>query len=403
MVFRPYRNQAGPGLDTVFLQTNENHRLLDQRKTSTQMKRTHFKKRLMPKPRLVIPTLDFLPNRGGQQEYVFEIAQRLENWEITIVTPVSGPPVYSPPPAEGRFSRVVLPSTNPIHLWQGIRTLRPDLLLLGHAHPRLLLAGFLWGKYGTLTFGNDFLAAQRHWHTPFFNALLRRSCPLVAITHAMGARLQALGMPPPVIVLPGTNPARFTPADSPPQTPILLTLCRLVPRKGIDTVLRALPALLESFPTLRYRIGGNGPDRERLETLAAELGIAQAVEFLGFVPDEELPTLYRSATIFVMPAREEPNAASVEGFGIVYLEASASGIPVVAGNSGGTAEAVRDGETGLLVPPDDPAALTQTLIQLLSDPGLCRRLGDTGRRWAEDTMNWERTTVKLQKILENML
>ncbi|HLF91287.1 MAG TPA: glycosyltransferase, partial [Anaerolineales bacterium] len=167
------------------------------------------------KPRLVIPTLDFLPNQGGQQEYLFELAQCLsDEYDVVVLTPVGGPL-----PDKRRFSRVVLSSASPIHLRRGLRALRPDILLLGHAHPRLLLAGWLWGKYGTLTFGNDFLAAQRHWHTPLFNALLRRSRPLVAITQAMGARLQALGMPPPAIVMPGTNPARFAPAPAPPSTP----------------------------------------------------------------------------------------------------------------------------------------------------------------------------------------
>lgn len=346
-------------------------------------------------PPLVIPTLDFLPNRGGQQEYLFELAQRLsEAYQVTILTPVDGLL-----PDESRFSRVVLPSTNPIRLWQAVRALRPDILLLGHAHPRLLFAGWLWGQYGMFTFGNDFLAAQRRWHKPFFNALLRRSQPLVAITHAMGARLRNLGMPAPAIVLPGTNPARFAPAPVPPSTPTLLTLSRLVPRKGIDTVLRTLPALLQIFPTLHYKIGGQGPDRERLQALATALGVADAVEFLGFVPDEKLPALYRNATIFVMPSREEQDVGSVEGFGIVFLEANASGIPVVASNSGGIVEAVKDGETGLLVPPDDSEALTQAIRELLSNPERCRSMGQAGRAWVENEMNWDRAGRELSEVL----
>ncbi|GAB4581817.1 MAG: glycosyltransferase family 4 protein [Anaerolineales bacterium] len=346
--------------------------------------------------RLVIPTLDFFPNRGGQQEYLFELAQRLTAaYQVTILTPVGGPL----PPAS-RFSRVVLPSASPIRLWQGIRALRPDILLLGHAHPRLLLAGWLWGKYGTFTFGNDFLAAQKHWHTPFFNRLLRRSRPLIAITRAMGARLQALGMSAPAIVRPGTNPARFFPSPSFPPSPTLLTLSRLVPRKGIDTVLHTLPTLRKTFPTLNYLIGGKGPDRERLETLANDLGVAQAVKFLGFIPDEEVPALYRKATIFVMPSREDLQASSVEGFGIVFLEASACGLPVVASNSGGIAEAVREGETGLLVPPDDPSALAQALYHLLTDPGRCRRMGQAGRAWVEREMNWDRAGREMLEVLQ---
>lgn len=127
--------------------------------------------------------------------------------------------------------------------------------------------------------------------------------------------------------------------------------------------------------------------------------MASATTFHGLVPDEELPDLYRKTHIFVMPTREEQEAASVEGFGIVYLEASASGLPVVAGHSGGAVEAVRHGETGFLVPPDDVGALSETLHRLLDDAELRRRLGENGRRWVEDEMNWDRAARQLADLL----
>jgi phosphatidylinositol alpha-1,6-mannosyltransferase len=228
---------------------------------------------------------------------------------------------------------------------------------------------------------------------------MRRSSPLLANSNAMAERLQALGMYSPLVVFPGANPDRFAPAGTPPPEPVLLTVSRLVSRKGIDTVLCALPALLEEFPALRYRVGGQGPDRENLEALARQLGVSEAVEFLGFIRDDELPELYRSASIFVMPAREEVEAPSVEGFGIVYLEASASGLPVVAASSGGAVEAVRHGETGLLIPPDDPAQLNEALGRLLRDPELRRRMGQNGRRWVEEEMNWDRAARQLREAL----
>ncbi|HJS29264.1 MAG TPA: glycosyltransferase family 4 protein, partial [Anaerolineales bacterium] len=287
------------------------------------------------------------------------------------------------------------------YLWRQIRRLSPDVLLLGHARLRMFLAGQLWGSYATLTHGNDFLAAQRRWHRPLFNALMRRSRPLMTNSEAMGERLQALGMQPPVVVLPGANPDRLAPAGSPPLVPSLLTVSRLVSRKGIDTVLHALPALLEEFPGLRYCIGGQGSERDSLEALARQLGVREAVDFLGFVPEEALPDLYRSASIFVMPTREEVEEASVEGFGIVYLEASASGLPVVAASSGGAVEAVRHGETGLLIPPDDPAQLREALGRLLRDPELRHRMGRNGRRWVEEEMNWDRAARQLMETLFN--
>jgi glycosyltransferase involved in cell wall biosynthesis len=348
------------------------------------------------KQRLTILTLEFFPHHGGLQEYLLEIANGLEaSLDVVVLTPVGGPL-----PQNRRFSRVVASSTNPYYLLKQIRESSPDILLLGHAHPRLLLAGSLWGRYATLTQGNDFLAAQKRWHRPLFNSLLGRSRPLITITQAMAARLTALGMPPPLVVLPGTDPTRFTPAGEPPADPTLLTVSRLVSRKGIDTVLQALPAVLSEFPTLRYRIAGEGPEREPLEALAHRLGVDRAAEFLGFVPDEELPDLYRGATVFVMPSREEVKQASIEGFGIVYLEASASGLPVIAARSGGALEAVLHEETGLLISPDNPNQLAAATGRLLGDPLLARHFGHAGRRWVEGEMNWERAVRQMREALQ---
>ena len=112
------------------------------------------------RPRLTILTQDFFPNRGGLQEYLFEVAQRLgESMDVSILTPVAGPLPPGP-----RFQRVVASSLNPIHLWRHLRHLSPDVLLLGHARLRMFLAGRLWGSYATVTYGNDFIAAQKRWH-----------------------------------------------------------------------------------------------------------------------------------------------------------------------------------------------------------------------------------------------
>ncbi len=349
--------------------------------------------------RIALLTLDFPPGVGGVQTYLYEIARRLAGrHELIVVTPVE-----ASPDAGGSFRRVVLPSSTPWAFVRSLRALRPDRVLVGHAHPRLLVPAALVarGRYGAIVYGNDYLAAQRRWHRPLFNWLLGRSRPLITITRANAERLRRLGLPRPVVVYPGTDPLRFRPPPVPPGPPlVLLTVGRLVPRKGIDVVLRALPALLAEFPGLRYRVAGDGPDRPRLERIARDLGVAHVVEFVGRVPDERLPGLYRSAHVFVMPAREEREAASVEGFGIVYLEASASGLPVVAGRSGGVVEAVREGETGLLVPPDDPEALTRVLRDLLGDAALRRRMGRAGRRWVEEEMNWDRTAKGILRALE---
>ncbi len=128
-----------------------------------------------------------------------------------------------------------------------------------------------------------------------------------------------------------------------------------------------------------------------------------AVRFMDEVSDSDLPETYRRAAVFVMPTRQDYHDGSVEGFGIVYLEASASGLPVVAARSGGAAEAVLENETGLLVPPDDPPALTKALTYLLDDPALRQRMGRAGRLWVEREMNWDRAGRQFLSIMERAL
>jgi phosphatidylinositol alpha-1,6-mannosyltransferase len=351
------------------------------------------------RPRLALLTFDFPPQVGGVQQYLFEIAQRLEahGYKVLVLTSSLGPL-----PDHTRFERILLPTTAPCSYVRQVRRLRPDRVVVGHAHPRLLLAAALaaWGRYGVISHGNDFLCAQDRWHRPVFNWLLRHSRPLIVNSQANACRLDNLGVAGPVVVHPGTEPSRFTPNTfSAHARTILLTVGRLVRRKGFDTVLQVLPSLRAEFPDLRYRIVGDGPDRGFLEQMARDLNLSDTVEFSGRVSDDALPDIYRRSDIFVMPAREETGSASIEGFGIVYLEASASGLPVVAARSGGAVEAVRDGETGFLVPPDDPEALTRVLRELVLDAARRHSMGQAGRRWVEEEMNWDRAAAEIARLL----
>lgn len=180
-------------------------------------------------------------------------------------------------------------------------------------------------------------------------------------------------------------------------TPWLLTVARLEPHKGVDTVLKALPAILERVPGVRYAVAGSGPEREKLEKLAHKTGVGERVRFLGEVSDRDLPALYNLAAVYVGASRRAERIG-VEGFGISLVEAAACGLPVVAGNSGGIPDAVRDGETGFLVAPEDPAALADAICRLLSDPALARRLGHNGRRAVETYFNWDRVVRDLKAI-----
>jgi phosphatidylinositol alpha-1,6-mannosyltransferase len=176
----------------------------------------------------------------------------------------------------------------------------------------------------------------------------------------------------------------------------LLSVARLTRHKGIDTVLRALARIQDRYPDLRYAVVGEGEYQPALEVQAQELGVADRVRFLSSVPDRDLPALYNCAEIYLGVSRLLEQR--VEGFGISLCEASACGVPIVAGRSGGIPEAVRDGETGILVDAESAEAVAHALGRLLDDPALRTRMGTAGRHAVERYYNWDRVTSDLVAI-----
>jgi glycosyltransferase involved in cell wall biosynthesis len=205
--------------------------------------------------------------------------------------------------------------------------------------------------------------------------------------------------PPPVAELGlGTDPVRFNPSRDTgalrrrwgvEDAPIILTVARLVPHKGQDMGVRAVAALRRDFPGLRYIIVGEGVDEPRLRALAKELGVSDRIGFVGPMRDDELPEAYATSTIYLGASRVD-NEINVEGFGISFLEAAASGIPSVGGDSGGVRSAVRDGETGIVVPSTDSEAITDAIRSLLLNPERRKQMGRAGRHAVETHYNWDR-------------
>ena len=184
--------------------------------------------------------------------------------------------------------------------------------------------------------------------------------------------------------------------------PVVVCVSRLVPRKGQDTLIRAMPAILAAEPDTVLLIVGGGPYRQALQKLAVEAGVARSVRFTGEVPWEDLPAHFGAGDVFAMPCRTRRGGLDVEGLGIVYLEASATGLPVVAGDSGGAPDAVLDGETGWVVRGGAPAAPAETaerIVALLGDAELRRRMGERGRAWVEERWRWDLLAERLESLL----
>jgi phosphatidylinositol alpha-1,6-mannosyltransferase len=212
------------------------------------------------------------------------------------------------------------------------------------------------------------------------------------------------------IVPPGVDVDRFRPlagdekaqarvdAGLPADGRLVMGLSRLVPRKGFDVLIAAAALLAPSRPDLTVAIAGAGRDRARLDRLVAATGAP--VRLLGFVPDSAMPGLLASADVFAMPCRSRWGGLEQEGFGIVFLEAAACGVAGVAGASGGSHEAVADGETGFVVDrPEDPVAAAAALARLLDDADLRRAMGTAARRRAEQLFSYDRLAGRLAEHL----
>jgi phosphatidyl-myo-inositol dimannoside synthase len=181
--------------------------------------------------------------------------------------------------------------------------------------------------------------------------------------------------------------------------PVIVCLSRLVPRKGQDMLIRALPAVREQVDGAALVIVGGGPYMETLRRLAVETDMTGHVTFTGGVPGAELPAHHAMADVFAMPCRTRGAGLDVEGLGIVFLEASSTGVPVVAGNSGGAPETVRDGETGRIVDGTDVVAIATAISEILVDPDRAARMGAAGRGWAVDNWQWRSQAARLAGLL----
>jgi phosphatidyl-myo-inositol dimannoside synthase len=288
-----------------------------------------------------------------------------------------------------------------------------DLVVLDPALPLGLVGPSLSTPYDVILHGAEVTVPGRMPGTrQALGHVLRRARHVVSAgRYAAVEAERAAGRELPVTVVPpGVDVERFTPLNErdrraarfrfglPTDGELIVGVSRLVPRKGFDVAIQAVARLARSRPDLLLAIAGGGRDESRLRRLATELGAP--VRFLGRVPHDDLPRLYGCADLFAMPCRTRWGGLEQEGFGIVYIEAAACGVPQVAGDSGGAAEAVEDGVTGLIVHrPEDASEVADAFTALLDDPARRALMGKASRARAETEFSYDVLAGRLGRAL----
>lgn len=365
----------------------------------------------------LLVTNDFPPKVGGIQSYLWELWRRLPPDDVTVLTtPQVGDRAWD---AHQSYRivrsrrRVLLPAPGLVAEIDALADeVAASIVLLDPAWPLGLVGPRLARPYGVVLHGAEVTVPGRiPGSRQALGHVLRGARLVVAAGGYPAAEAErAAGRSlPTVVVPPGVDPDRFVPLDDDaraaararlvgidPGTPVdlVLSVSRLVPRKGMDVLLGAAARLAPTHPRLRVVIAGDGRDRRRLERLASRTGAPAT--FLGRVDDDDLPALYGAADVFAMVCRNRWLGLEQEGFGIVFLEAAAAGVAQVAGRSGGSHEAVVDGLTGYVV--DRPRSLPDVaaaLARLLDDPDRRRRFGAAGRARVLAELTYDRLAARL--------
>jgi phosphatidylinositol alpha-1,6-mannosyltransferase len=369
--------------------------------------------------KLLLVTNDFPPRAGGIQQYCHNLVSRLPPEQVVVYAPAW--------PGAAEFDaaqpfRVVrhptqrmLPTPDVLHRSVALaREVRPDVLVFGAAFPLGLLAGRLTRRTGVPCVGFTHGVEVAVGRVPLVRRLLRRVAGdlrlLTAVSHWSAARVaRAVRGRCPVELLPaGVAADVYHPeVDGTPvrqrhrlgSAPVCVCVSRLVPRKGQDRLIQAWPSVVAEVPDARLLLVGGGPDERRLRRLAAASPAADHIHLTGEVPWDALPAHYAAGDVFAMPCRTRWLGLDLEALGVVYLEASASGLPAVAGRSGGAPETVVEGETGTVVDGRRPGPVGRAVARLLADPQRARAMGAAGRQRVEAEFAWEAVVAKLEKLL----
>jgi phosphatidylinositol alpha-1,6-mannosyltransferase len=358
------------------------------------------------RPRLLILTADFPPAHGGIQVLIHRLALTMTRFETQVLA-LDAPGARAFDAAGELTTRRAgvrvgagpagILALNAGALASALR-FRPDVTLSAHVvtSPAAAIIGRVRGaRTAQYFYANEIIGKPR---LSAFAA--RRADVVIAISSYTSSLIRATGASPAEVRL--IPPGVELPADASPmpaERPTVLTIARLKDRyKGHDVLIRALAEVRARVPEVQWIVIGEGPLRGSLEELARECGVSEAARFLGSVSDEERNAWLRRADVFAMPSRLPGGGLAGEGFGIAYMEASAFGKPVVAGNVAGALDAVADGVSGLLVDPTDASAVSAAITRLLLNPALARRLGRQGAERAKDYA-WPVIAERVQEAL----
>jgi len=375
--------------------------------------------------RILFITDKFVPERGGSQIIFGQLYAHLPEHEVTVVTrewPGHQECDALYPHRVIRLPYAPIPKLRSPLLWKDLARMADQLLSTGkydqlHCGQTVETApagAWLARKHHlpmvVHTFAEDVTTYLKHaFYGPLMRRGLRGASVVTSISEFTVEHLCRIGVPRDRVTLlhPGVVVEDWAPRGQTERIhreleiesrKVILTISRLIPRKGQDTMLRALPTVLAQVPDAVYVIVGGGPEEVRLRALAKELNVERSVRFVGSIPNADTVDYYHACDVFAMPNREMPNG-DIEGFGLVFLEAGVCGKPVIGGRSGGAVDAIAHGESGYLVNPLDPTELAARLIELLADPAHARAIGAAGRQRVLNSFTWAHSGQVLHRAI----
>jgi len=373
---------------------------------------------------IIVVTNDFGPRAGGIETFVIGLIQRLPHGVTTVYTSAQEDTRdydatwlrdYGVRVVRDR-AKILLPTPRITRrVKELIKAEKIEIVAFGAAAPLALMSAALRragaARIIALTHGHEVW-----WSSvfPFSLAMRRIGSTTDALTYlgeftrrAISQSLSTSAIASMVKIAPGIDSEHFSPVDSGRlkeslalrDKRVIVSVGRLVHRKGQDQLIEAMSAIIEEVPQAHLLLIGEGPYRKKLEKLVRDYGLVDQVSFIGRIQYAELPQYICIGEVFAMPSRSRFRGLEVEGLGIVYLEASACGLPVIAGSSGGAPDAVVEGVTGVVVNGLDSAAIAVAAIEMLKNPEKSAAMGRSGREWIVNNWSWQFWADEFQSLL----